>query len=68
MGKNKKPEKQEPRVKITRAQKKQLAALMKKRQAEAGNPFSAQRTIPYQQMTQDGICRVTDTYLSLIHI
>lgn len=64
MGKSKKPEKREPKVKITRAQKKQLATLMKKHQAEAGNPFTAQRTIPYQQMTQDGICRVTDTYFT----
>ena len=50
-----------PKVKLTRAEKKQLAAIMAQAQKKKG-PQTAQQTIPYQRMWPDGICRVTDHY------
>lgn len=50
-----------PKVKLTRAEKKQLAAIMAQAQKKKG-PQTAQQTIPYQRMWPDGICRVTDNY------
>ena len=50
-----------PKVKLTRAEKKQLAAIMAQTQKKKG-PQTAQQTIPYQRMWPDGICRVTDHY------
>ena len=49
-----------PRQKLTRAQRRQIAAAIKRAQ---GNPkeMSAQQSIPYQRMYPDGVCRVTDT-------
>ena len=50
-----------PKVKPTKAEKKQLAAIMAQAQKKKG-PQTAQQTIPYQRMWPDGICRVTDHY------
>lgn len=50
-----------PKVKLTRAEKKQLAAIMAQAQKKKG-PQTAQQTIPYQRMWPDGTCRVTDHY------
>ena len=50
-----------PKVKLTRAEKKQIAAIMAQAQKKKG-PQTAQQTIPYQRMWPDGICRVTDHY------
>ena len=50
-----------PKVKLTWAEKKQLAAIMAQTQKKKG-PQTAQQTIPYQRMWPDGICRVTDHY------
>ncbi len=49
------------KLKVTRAEKKQLQALMKQNQQKK-HSVSAQSTIPYQRMWPDGICRVTDKY------
>ena len=45
--------------KLTRAEKKQIAALIQKAKGD-GKPHTAQQTIPYLTMYPDGICRVTD--------
>lgn len=50
-----------PKLKLTRAEKKQLAAVMAQVKKQK-SPQTAQQTIPYQRMWPDGICRVTDNY------
>ena len=51
------------KIKLTRDEKKQLKALMERRQQEEKkSSHTAQGTIPYQRMWPDGVCRVTDTY------
>ena len=45
--------------KLTRAEKKQIAAVIRQAKGD-GKPHSAQETIPYLQMFPDGICRVTE--------
>lgn len=50
-----------PKVKLTRAEKKQLAKIMAQAK-KSKHPQTAQQTIPYQRMWPDGICRVTDHY------
>ena len=47
--------------KLTREEKKQIAAAIRKAKRERKEPHSAQETIPYQRMWPDGVCRVTDT-------
>ena len=56
--------KKKEKIKLTRAEKKQLQELMTRRQQQSGKkgPRTAQDTIPYQRMWPDGICRVTDNY------
>ena len=56
MGKKKK------KLKLTRAEKKQLKELLERNQPNKKQPHSAQDTIPFQRMWPDGICRVTDKY------
>ena len=48
-----------PKRKLTRAEKKQIAALIRKAKGD-GKPHTAQQTIPYLQMFPDGICKVTE--------
>ena len=51
------------KIKLTRAEKQQLKALMARNQQKGKKgPHTAQDTIPYQRMWPDGICRVTDQY------
>ena len=52
------------KLKLTRAEKKQLQALMaqNQQQGKRKGPRTAQDTIPYQRMWPDGVCRVTDKY------
>ena len=45
-------------VKLTRAEKKEIQAVIRKYKGE-GKPHSAQESIPYEAMYQDGICRLT---------
>ena len=57
-----KKQKQEPQpktpVKLTRAEKKEIQAVIRKYKGD-GKAHSAQASIPYQAMYPDGICRVT---------
>ena len=61
--KNKTPAKQEhpagAKRKLTRAEKKQIAAIIAAAKGD-GKAHTAQQTIPYLQMFPDGICRVTE--------
>ena len=55
--------KKKEKIKLTRAEKKQLQALMARNQQQnRKGPRTAQDTIQYQRMWPDGICRVTDSY------
>ena len=55
--------KSKEKIRLTRAERKQLQALMKRReQRSRSKPRSTQDTIPYQRIWPDGICRVTDRY------
>lgn len=45
--------------KLTRAEKKQIAAVIRQAKGD-GKAHTAQQTIPYLQMFPDGICRVTE--------
>ena len=56
--------KKNEKLKLTRAEKKQLQELMTRSQQQNAKkvPRTAQATIPYQRMWPDGICRVTDNY------
>lgn len=45
-------------VKLTRAEKKEIQAVIRKYNGD-GKPHSAQASIPYEAMYQDGVCRVT---------
>lgn len=52
-----------PKVKLTRAEKKQLTQIMAQTK-RSNHPQTAQQTIPYQRMFPDGLCRVTETLYS----
>ena len=45
--------------KLTRAEKKEIAAIIQAAKGD-GKPHTAQQTIPYMQMYPDGICKVTE--------
>ena len=47
------------RRKLTRAEKKQIAAVIKQAKGD-GKAHTAQQTIPYLTMSPDGICKVTE--------
>lgn len=51
------------KIRLTRAEKKQIAALMRQAKGD-GKKHTAQQTIPYLQMYPDGICRVKDNLFS----
>ena len=58
MSKTAKPAAEKPTVekpKLTRAEKKEIEAVIRKYKGD-GKPHTAQDTIPYQTMYQDGIC------------
>lgn len=48
-----------PKRKLTRAEKKEIAALIQKAKGD-GKAHTAQQTIPYLQMYPDGICKVSE--------
>ena len=50
------------KIKLTRAEKRQLQALMRSRQQRKKPPHSVQEMIPYERMWPDGICRVSPSY------
>ena len=54
--KNEAPEKTP--VKLTRAEKKEIQAIIRKYKGD-GKPHSAQESIPYEAMYADGVCRLT---------
>ena len=55
--------KKKEKIKLTRAEKKQLKELIaRSQQQKKKGPHTTQQTIPYQRMWPDGICRVTDNY------
>ena len=45
--------------KLTRAEKKQIAAIIRQAKGD-GKAHTAQQTIPYLTMYPDGICRVSE--------
>ena len=47
-----------PPRKLTRAEKKQIAEIIRQAKGD-GKAHTAQQTIPYIQMYPDGICKVT---------
>ena len=53
-----------PRGKLTRAERRQIAAVIDRAKNTDKNVKSAQDSIPYKQMRKDGICRVTDDYFT----
>jgi len=53
-----------PRSKLTRAERRQIAAVIDRAKNTDKNVKSAQDSIPYKQMRKDGICRVTDDYFT----
>ena len=59
------PQKQQAKekIKLSRAEKKEIAALMRQAKGD-GKKHTAQQTIPYLQMYPDGICRVKDNLFS----
>lgn len=52
------PEKK-PKRKLTRAEKKQIAEVIRRAKGD-GKPHTAQQTIPYLTMFPDGLCRLSD--------
>ena len=48
-----------PPRKLTRAEKKQIAEIIRQAKGD-GKAHTAQQTIPYLQMFPDGICRITE--------
>ncbi|MBR3429083.1 MAG: ATP-binding protein [Clostridia bacterium] len=56
MGKKKK------KLKLTRAEKKQLKELLERNRPDKKQPRTTQGTIPYERMWPDGVCRVTEKY------
>ena len=50
------------KLKLTKAEKKQLKELLERNQPDKKQPRTAQGTIPYERMWPDGICRVTEKY------
>lgn len=57
-------EKKKPAAKLTREEKKQIAALLQKARQDEKAFDSAQATIPYLRMNMDGVCQVTERLYS----
>ena len=47
---------------LTKAQQRQIKAVVDRAKVDSGVPRTAQQSIPFQRMFPDGICRVTDSY------
>ena len=58
------PHKRNAPPRLTRAERRQIAAIRQRVQRDNKKPRSAQDTIVYQRMYPDGVCRVTDHYFS----
>ena len=58
-----KPEKPKAKTKLTAAEKRQIAAAIRKAKGD-GKARTAQQTIPYLAMYPDGICKVTEKQYS----
>ena len=52
-----------PKRKLTRAEKKQIAAVIQAAKGD-GKAHTAQQTIPYTQIYPDGICRISENQYS----
>ncbi|MBM6723664.1 PrgI family protein [Pseudoflavonifractor phocaeensis] len=52
----------QPRRKLTRAQRREIDAAIRRAARTDKKELSAQESIPYQRIWPDGVCRVTDTY------
>lgn len=52
-----------PKMKLTRAEKQQLAQVMAQAKRPK-HPQTAQQTLPYRRMYPDGLCQVTETSYS----
>ena len=52
------PGKAKPKRKLTREEKKQIAAIIRQAKGD-GKAHTAQQTIPYINLYPDGICRVS---------
>ncbi len=50
------------RTRLTRAERRQIAAAIARAKRQDKKQKSAQDSIPFQRMFPDGICRVTDSY------
>ena len=59
-----KPEEKQPRVKLTREERKQLNAVLVRVRKKNNGPATAQETIPYLRMYQDGICQLDEIHYS----
>ncbi len=53
-----------PDAKLTRAEKRRLAASVDKAKRDGKIPRTAQQTIPYKEMCRDGICIVSDHFFT----
>lgn len=53
-----------PDNRLTRAEKKRLAAAVKKAKRDGRIAKTAQQTIPYKEMYRDGICMVSDHFFT----
>ena len=51
-----------PARKLSRAERKQIAAAIARAHPQGKKHISAQDSIPYLRMLPDGICQVTSTY------
>ena len=54
--------KKNQKLKLTRAEKKQLKELLERNRPDKKQPRTTQGTIPYERMWPDGVCRVTEKY------
>ncbi len=50
--------------KLTRAERRQIEAAIARAKNQDKKKMSAQDTIPFQRMHQDGVCRVTDSFFT----
>lgn len=48
--------------KLTRAERREIAAAIERARGMDKNTLSAQDSIPYQRMWPDGVCRINDTF------
>ena len=62
--KKQKEQEKPPKTKLTRAEIKQLNAILAKVKKRNNGPATAQDTIPYLRMYPDGICQLDENYFS----